>query len=121
MTDLYFYKYSVEYYDEINNVEDWACGLTVGTSPTDAVARVLKYYGESNVSEFSITCWDEFNCLQLDSETLYDIEYVDVPSAPSADPEPAPAANPVVEKWIADLSPYSAANNCYPMPEEAII
>lgn len=52
---MWFYKYSMTYYDEFDNVERKEEGIIVGATYSAAVENLTKYYGEDAIIELSIT------------------------------------------------------------------
>lgn len=52
---MWFYKYSMTYYDEYENVERKEDGIIIGNTYAAAVENLTKYYGDDAIVEFSIT------------------------------------------------------------------
>lgn len=56
-----YYKYRVEYYDEIENKKAIATGVVFGKDYTEATAAVCSYYDDAAIGSIhlSFTNWEE--------------------------------------------------------------
>ena len=54
MDKMHFFKYQVHYFDDIIEGENNATGATCGKTMLEAAERVLSYYGDSQVFEFTL-------------------------------------------------------------------
>lgn len=49
MEGIWYWKYKITIFDEIENCEHTASGITIGRTMADAVATIEKYYGDALV------------------------------------------------------------------------
>ena len=56
-----YYKYRVEYYDDIENKKAIATGVVFGKDYTEATAAVCSYYDDAAIGsiQLSFTNWEE--------------------------------------------------------------
>ena len=63
------FKVVVDYYDDFDKKEEKKGLFLVADTYGDAVKKIVKYYGEENISEFKIVSWapDDFIEFGLDN------------------------------------------------------
>ena len=67
--EQYFYKYTVQYCDELNDYK-WRTvrGLTFGRTFNEACAKITDYFGEDVIEELKIVCVSD--CDMMDEDDL---------------------------------------------------
>jgi len=61
------YEYRINWYNSYEDKEVYARGLVAGKTYMDAVDRVIKDYGESNVIDIYLQAMEDTNVIELEA------------------------------------------------------
>ena len=61
------YEYRINWYNDYEDKEEYACGLVAGKTYMDALDRVIKDYGESNVIDIYLQAIEDTNVIELET------------------------------------------------------
>lgn len=77
---MWFYYYSILYYDYVDSEEISTDGLVIGSSLSDAVEKLAQYYGD--IIELSINVLDAEDCIEFEgigeASTILNIKRKDI-------------------------------------------
>ena len=77
---MYFFKYVVEFtsYDGKEIQYNTEQGITFGTNYQEAITRVIKYYGEDNITSVYLTMWSDRECMPISEKVLDNLEFDEI-------------------------------------------
>lgn len=67
---MYFYIYIMKFYNEYNNETEDIRGITYGESYADAVAKVIKDYGNDNIESLKMIICEDERTLELSKKEI---------------------------------------------------
>lgn len=59
MKTLYYFKYRIQYWEEVFEKEMNFEGIVAGCDTIEAVKRIVKYYGDENINKLEIDCMED--------------------------------------------------------------
>lgn len=69
-----FYRYSIKYYDSDSLNLETSSGIVCANSYSEAVSRILQYYGEHETEELTVKFIYDFTVLKMPEGILDSIE-----------------------------------------------
>ena len=77
---MYFFKYVVEFtfYDGKEIQHKTEQGITFGENYQEAIARVIKYYHEDDVTSVCLTMWNDRECMPISEKVLDNLEFDEI-------------------------------------------
>lgn len=67
MSELWYYKYKLAWYNECQEEMVYSSGIVAGSSYEEAMHRLIKVYGDTNIERVILEIID-------DSETVYEVD-----------------------------------------------
>lgn len=71
----FYYGYTVNYFNEIEDKMVTATGFTYGSTYSDTIKKVTDYYGELSIDYITLKCLtDDIEVVECDTEVVNAIE-----------------------------------------------
>lgn len=71
MDSLFFFKYTVTFYEELEDKEKIEEGLSIGKTIKDVSGRIADYYGDENIIKIYIESTDYEEVFPLENNILF--------------------------------------------------